>query len=387
MTSPSRWGAGPLTLFGGDVPTLDLDASIGQVQSQFKFYLTDGPTRQPLGEIHPRMDNPPVIEHDTTRVIPRKLEPLELEHDETAEIDPVRHRVEPVMIVNGVEYPLGRYAFSDHTEMASRLGHHHLSVSTHVSARDGAWSSNVLLDEMFIVDTELEQAFSTQEYARSSLVIESADVAIRRLLIDFPIIEIIDEPTSFFSKGGWPAGSQRGTVMNDLALFGDYFAPWFGNDGRLHLIRAFDPALMPLDFDWDAQQVVLRNSIPLTSDLLTAPNRIIVVSNDPVDTSVAVFGSYDVPLSAPHSIFNRGYVVPKTFEMQVSTTEQAFAVAANIGQRRTLVERITTVTPPDPRHDSYNVVRWQGNNWLEIGWSMTLKAGGEMSHTLRRAYI
>jgi hypothetical protein len=49
-------------------------------------------------------------------------------------------------------------------------------------------------------------------------------------------------------------------------------------------------------------------------------------------------------------------------------------------------ERVELSTPPDPRHDSHNVIRWQGENWLELAWSMPLVEGGEMRHVLRKAY-
>ena len=44
-------------------------------------------------------------------------------------------------------------------------------------------------------------------------------------------------------------------------------------------------------------------------------------------------------------------------------------------------------TIPDPRHDGYDVIRWQGFNWLELGWSLPMIEGSSMSHTLRKSYL
>ena len=99
-----------------------------------------------------------------------------------------------------------------------------------------------------------------------------------------------------------------------------------------------------------------------------------------------ISGSYDVPSSAPHSIQNRGFAVPLVAQMQVETVQQATAVATSIGLQSTLYQRTTLQTFPDPRHDSYDVIRWQGSLWLELAWSMDLIAGGNMTHTLRKVY-
>jgi hypothetical protein len=54
--------------------------------------------------------------------------------------------------------------------------------------------------------------------------------------------------------------------------------------------------------------------------------------------------------------------------------------------RHTLVEQLQLQTAADPRYDSYDVVRWQGVNWLEISRSMQLTNGAPMQHIFRRTY-
>jgi hypothetical protein len=128
----------------------------------------------------------------------------------------------------------------------------------------------------------------------------------------------------------------------------------------------------------------------LTNDLLDAPNRFIVISNGAVSASAAaipIVGRYDIPSSAPHSIANRGFVIPSVEERQLDTQAQADAAARNLGQRQTIFERTTLSTAPDPRHDGYDVIRWQGENWLELGWSLPMAEGAAMTHTMRKSYL
>jgi hypothetical protein len=110
------------------------------------------------------------------------------------------------------------------------------------------------------------------------------------------------------------------------------------------------------------------------------------VSNASSNPETVTVGTADVPANAPHSIPNRGFVIPLVQDLQLSDSTQATAVAQGLAQRFTVFERVGLTTPPDPRHDSYNVIRWQGENWLELAWTMPLVEGGGMSHLFRKAY-
>ena len=139
-------------------------------------------------------------------------------------------------------------------------------------------------------------------------------------------------------------------------------------------------------FDGDDGYPVIADTIARTDDILAAPNRFVVVGNGSASVNSELVGVYDLPPSAPHSIANRGFVIQQTTDMQLASASQATAAARTIGMRSTPVEQYDLTTPPDPRHDSYQVIRWRDENWLETAWSMECIEGGNMSHTLRRAY-
>ncbi len=82
----------------------------------------------------------------------------------------------------------------------------------------------------------------------------------------------------------------------------------------------------------------------------------------------------------------RGFVIPEVVNLPAGSNGQAAAMARNLGIRQAVFRRTSLSTAPDPRHDSYDVIRWQGVNWLELGWSMTLEEGAPMTHTLRRSF-
>jgi hypothetical protein len=153
------------------------------------------------------------------------------------------------------------------------------------------------------------------------------------------------------------------------------------------MIRAFDPASAIPDLDFDAGNKVFRSSISKKTDALTAPNRFVVVSTaaDAAQQQPLV-GTYSVPSSAPFSEQQRGFRISDVTQAQLSTQAQVTAAARNRGLRSVVYDRITVVTAIDPRHDSYSVIRFLGDNWLELGWTMELRSGGAMQHTMRKAY-
>lgn len=359
----------------------DLSTWVGQRQATFSFKLINGITDQPLGDLHPNRDSPPTLTHDTSRTIPRTFE-LTLNATDMANIDTVNNRILVYMTIGGRDWPLGRYMFINKSKLRFTYG------------TPGAVT---LADEMFIIDNAIETGFSS--LITSSLGVsgfgdivtplEQIDQTMRRLLKGLGITARIDA-TPYTTIGSWIIGTSRAQILNNLSVDGDYFAPWMNNDGQLRIMRTYDPAREVPDFDFDSQNKVIAGSIIESDNILEAPNRIIVVSNgtaSDVNASAPIVGTFDVPLSAPHSIFNRGFVVPKIYTRQVESSQQAMIIARNIALRDTAFETVQLSTPPDPRHDSYNVIRWDNKQWLETRWTMELIEGGTMRHSLQRVYL
>jgi len=348
-----------LTNFPYD-PLLDLAPWVGQRQATYTFQLINGVTGLNKGYLHPiRGAN---LTHDTTRTIKRQLT-MALGKEDTEAVEPLVDRVLIRMVFpNGQSYPLGKFMFTD------------ASLAKFVNGRLGAM---VLNDEMFLVDPQTSQGINGVGFGIIDTVTD--------VLKDLPITWTA-EASFFQGSQAWTVGAGRGQVLMDLSLSGDMFSPWFDNTGILRFIRSFDPAQVVPDFDFDVGRKVVRAGIVEISDILTAPNRFIVISNAGSDTTSPIVGVADVPVNAPNSFPNRGFYIPKTEDLQLSSTPQAQAVAINLALRSTSFERVNLGTAPDPRHDSYNVCQWQGEKWLELAWSLPLVEGSIMNHSLRKAY-
>lgn len=350
-----------LTLYPFD-PLLDLPPWQGQRQCTFRFDWYNGITGEFLGQVHPVRSAS--LTHDTSRTIKRQLS-LELGAHDTAAINASSDRIKPFMVFpNGQEYPLGTFLFTDNTRQV------------YTSGRLG---NMVLNDEMFLVDQPLTAGISAVING------SSIDTLIAEVLDGLPIQYTL-ESSIYYTQESWSVGNGRGSILDSLCLSGDLFSPWFGNDSKLHFIRSFDPITKIPQFDFDSGNQVFRADIVESDNLLTAPNRFIVISNTASDTQSEVVGNAVVPANAPHSIQNRGFEITLVQTLQLQNVAQAQAAAQNLANRQTVYETVNLVTAPDPRHDSYDVIRWQGDLWLELSWSMALTEGGQMNHLLRKAY-
>jgi hypothetical protein len=334
--------------------------TVAQRSCTFRFGLVHGVTGEVKEDLTPLRDAQ--LTHDTTRTVKRQLN-LNLGVYDTARIEPLVDRVLVYMVTaDGTEWPLGKYMFTDSS----------LQIST-----GGDLSNPVLNDEMFLVDQQISKGING--------VNKSINDTITKVMEEFPNIKVDQEASFFEGMQAWTLGAGRGQILQDVALAGDMFAPWMDNNGVMRFIRAFDPAQRVPDFDFDTGNSVIRAGIVETSDILTAPNRFIVISNTSENGTV-VTGLADVPVNAPNSFANRGFYIVQTEDLQLNSEPQAQQVANNLALRSTVFERVTLTTAPDPRHDSYNVIKWQGDLWLELAWGMSLTEGAVMNHSLRKAY-
>lgn len=336
---------------------LDLDPWVGQRSATFRFALVNGVTGEQLGDITPiRGAN---LTHDTGRIIKRQLN-LNLGVADTAAINSITDRVEVFMVFpGGIEYPLGRYMFTDFTRQ---------------KFTSGKLGRVALTDEMFLVDQQITAGVNGVGF--------NVGTVVQKVLTGLPVT-LTMEASSFISAQAWGIGTSRGSILEALAISGDWFSPWFGNDSQMHLIRTFDPANKVCDLDFDNGNKVFRQAIIENDELITAPNTFVVISNAGTDAATEIVGIASVPPNAPHSVANRRFVIAQVSDLQLTDVAQAQAVAQGLVNRQSIFEQVALTTAPDPRHDSYNVIRWQGSNWLELSWSMALVEGGTMNHILR----
>jgi hypothetical protein len=140
------------------------------------------------------------------------------------------------------------------------------------------------------------------------------------------------------------------------------------------------------DYTYEAGGRIHKDSIVETDDLLSTPNRYVVIDTN--GATSPIIGTYDLPASAPNSIANRGFAVTKVIELQGLTDSAAAATAAQAAANNddAAFKQVEFRSTHDPRHDAFNIVQLLGNQYREVAWRIVLSSGGAMGHKLRRVY-
>lgn len=335
----------------------------------FRWDVTDTVGRT-IGTLHPELA--PSMSNDTSSGIMRKVTGIRLTPDETADLNPLTDRIKPYHVLDtGDEHPLGVFLCAD-TQT---------SVYSYGDRLAGS-----LVDQGLVLAQEISESIGFDAGTSATSAITS--VLERAGFYDVSV------SVSTFELGAplaWPAGSSGTTyasILADLCGKAGAYPCYFDNNGTATVrpIEVVDDITATLDYT-DSYSRTTAGSIVESNDLLLAPNRFLAIDTSATDASI--FAVYDIPDSAPHSYVNRGFHLTKVVEAPgVGGVAQALAAAqaAYTGAPQAFATA-TWSSPPDPRHDTFDIVRFRGSNWLETAWSLECKAGGVMSHKAQRVYL
>ena len=316
---------------------------------------------------------PPALTVDVSRAIKRTLTGLSFLPDEVADINVIKASIKLSMqLSDGTMWPQGVFLFSD----VSR------NVVTNKNGITFSIGEASLVDQLLIVDQELDRSVS---YSPGTVITD----AIGSLLAELPITYEIQPSSAQVNTAeaiSWTIGTRRLRIINELAMMIGYHDLYFDNNGMGRLGPVLDPDTVPDDqiLMYRIGQRTFLGSVTRSTNILDLPNRFVVVNNGPTD--VPVVGTYDIPPGAPHSFENRGFFVTRVELSQgiASDADADYAALQLSKQWRFPFETIEFSGPPDPRHDHYQIVDFEGQRLLELNWNMTLVDGSDMTHTLRR---
>lgn len=320
-----------------------------------------------IGELHPVAPGIQV-ENNINRDVKRTLSGLTIPRLEAVGIDYFANRLRPMWLAgDGSEWPLGVFLISD----ASTVRH--------------SWGTSAelsLVDQGLILSQAIDRSvsFGPGTLVRTALVQTLEMVGLERFEVDSTDARLGAATTWAMGNDSWIR------VLNDLADLAGFNSGFFDNDGIYRLRRAPAAGVEAFpDFDYDHPARVHADSVVESNATIETPNRYIVVSTSGNDAPIA--GVWDVPADAPHSYEARGYRVINLTERQGLSLDQATEAARVRGlQDADTYQWASFSAAPDPRHDTFNVIRWSGVLWREQSWSLDLQAGGEHRHELRRTY-
>lgn len=356
----------PISYLPSDDALLDL--LVPQRREGYRFYLLDSGNNR-IGRVYPQLGVR--IENNTTQLPMRRMSGFKLSADDHDAVDLIGNRIAPVMVLeNGSEYPLGVFMFADATDSEFSYG-----IETEAT----------LVDQGLILGQTLRYPLG---FDAGALVTDCMRQVAEAAGISSAYIDA--SSATLGSPLSWLAGGSDTyySVMASLAAIAGFYAPYFDNDGRLIGRVAIDPTTSsPTITPYEAGTRIIAGTILRSNNLLSAPNVYMVV--DTSSREAPIRAEYVLPDSAPHSIARRNFAITKvTPAPGVGNNDQAYELARQLAQ--TEVKAYETVNfqgATDPRHDTFDIVQFLGDTYIETGWSLTCLPGGPHEHELKRVYL
>jgi len=343
---------------------------------RFDLYHVNG---RRLGELMIDRDQPPRITNDTSRTLRRTLDDLRIlsrplvdqdeQHIYADEYTSIVSRVHAFWLIDigGTlsEYPLGVFLFANDS-------------TTRTTAEDIRTSQ--LVDQCALLDQPLDQSlgFSAGQSITAALHVlaDLAGVPLERRKIEA-------SSAKFGAQVAWTPGRDTFlTAMESCCLAAGFLPAYFDNSGFLVCRSAPDIEHDAVDYHYGLNTVVIDGSITMTQDQLVAPNRYVVIGGN---TEAPIIGIYDVPDSAPHSFVNTGVRRRRTTDVQGigdTATATSAAYTSYVADRASYVW-LSFDTPVDPRHDTWDVIDFDGDRLVQTAWSLVCRHGSTMQHTCR----
>lgn len=284
-------------------------------------------------------------------------------------LDLFQDRFQPVLIIDGAEYPLGIYmVIAAPKTITDRQNLYEIE----------AYDETMLLKQACLTSRTLFPA-GTKYLA-----------AVENLLVQSGLSDIISDNSSavLTTDREFAVGETYLDTINTLLEEINYNSVWAGIDGAIHLSKKEN--LIKPDFIYRDGDFNLIGSVKETTDIYDLPNILIGVASNPDTKTEMYYKRVNDDPGSQISTVKRGYSVVKKFELKSCPDE---ATLKNYIDQKYLescqtTETLTIETPLQGGHLFGNMIQLQTRQieglYLETSWEMDLETGGTMKHTLER---
>lgn len=292
----------------------------------------------------------------------------------TETLRPTSDLLQPFLILDGVEHPLGQYA---------------ISVLTTSHGEDG----DVIHVEAYDRALWLQQAKTETRYylAAGTKYMD----AIQALLLADGVTRVICDPCDAVlatAREDWEVGTDHLTIINALLAEINYTGLWFDFDGIARLHRYIAPGVGNIRHTYCSGELsIIKADTERELDIYDAPNVFVaIVSNPDYDMPLTATAENDSIASALSTV-NRGrrIVSVETLDNIASAAELQAYVNNKRAQSMISTETVRFYTANNPVHGVGDVIALHHEAlegvFEETAWSITLEAGADMMHEARRA--
>lgn len=290
------------------------------------------------------------------------------------EINWLTDEIQPLLIIDGVQHPLGVYIPTTPSEV-TRNGRTYVTIEAYDRCQR-------------VLDTNSAQLLY---WPRNTYYLDAVEQLLTaagiRTVFTAPNDAVFTEP-----REDWPIGTPYLQVVNELLAEINYKPLWFDANGNAMLEPASVPEAYQIDHTLDASDpgTLVVPGMTRRVDLFNAPNVFIVVCANPDKgsnlTATAVNDNPQSPLSVPR----RGRQIVQVTQLNNIASASELQAYAERQRNDSLLTgetlNVTTGLLPDWGVSDVVAVHYGEMNSICISraYDMELKAGGKMSHVLEK---
>lgn len=299
------------------------------------------------------------LTHDWQRDVRRASSGLILLPSEAAKLDLIADKIQIFLDVDGVAHQMGLFNFTESVRQPD------VTLSAGVS-------SDILtvgLSDQFI---RLRRATGVPE---TLFLGADPSIEMQRILQECGVKYSIAGSASVTQQDmTWDGGARAYDKVTELAELAGHRPPWADNYG---VIRSIASGVVETDIIPLTSLSPVADTIAITENYLTAPNRVIVTDNS--SSEYPIRGQWDAPASAPHSEANRGYVLVEMVTTQgLANADHANEVARTIGENFT-ARQLSVSILPTWLLDGPVILSYDDALWMVTGWNLNTAPGEVMS--------
>lgn len=320
-------------------------------------------------------DNAPTIEMDSETEIKSSFQGT-LIH--CPDYDPLKDELQPVIVIDGRETPLGIFACATQSTSWDRE-----TRFINIEAYDRCWRVKSTRTE-----TVLHFSAGTKYIAVVEQLLTSAGIG---LVVKTDTAAVLPA-----DREDWDIGTDHLTIINDLLKEINYNPLWFDAEGYAHIEPYKAPSSAFIQRHYSARDIRRLPMLPggeEETDIFSAPNVFICMcSNADRSTSLVATAVNDSPLSSK-SVFRRGRRIVEVIKVnQIADQAALQAYADRIRTESMMSTRaLTFYVPAEGGHGMQDVISIDhpdfGGIYMEAGWSLTMAPGEGMAIKAKRTVM
>lgn len=292
------------------------------------------------------------------------------------DVDWMSDEIRPEILLEGVAYSLGIFQ----PIKVQRIDNG-TAVNLSISANDRCWA---------VRDTRSESrvffAAGTNYVAAAVSVLTGTGIA---------VINAVQTAATLGEDREWPIGTSRLDIVNELLTEINYEQLWFDGSGTAMIQPVRIPNAVNISHILDETKIesLMLPGIQSDTDLLSAANVFVCVCSNADKSSAMTAIAENTNPQSPLSIARRGKRITKVIQINNIASQAALQAFANrqVSDSMMAGEVITAKTCLLPGFGVDDVTSIRYGDLLaicrETGWTMDLKVGGQMTHTLERTVM